>query len=104
MRTIPGHPLTAFLESQATGVAAPTESAVATLHDADVILGRDIISGQEFVVFGRDTLQQVASGEDAAEGYNILSIEIDRESGQLPLLLDLVRSARGRHDYIDFEA
>lgn len=94
MARIPGHPLSAF-------VGPHKASVLASLHDADVIIGRDVITDREFVVFGRDTLRSVAGGDDEAMGYNILCIELDLQSQHdgLEELLEVVRSVKGRDEY-----
>jgi hypothetical protein len=99
---IPGYPLGLFLASSENNVADP--AMLSTLHDADVILGRDSANGEEFVVFGRETLQRVAHGEDIAEGYNLLCIEISRRPGSpdLGLLLELVTSVKGENDFLNY--
>ncbi len=105
MSTIPGHPLTVFLGStNENGAIAPNPATLSALHDADVILGRDRETREEFVVFGRETLQRVAQGEDAAEGYNVLCVEINQRHGStdLELLIAVVTSVKGRHDFIDY--
>jgi hypothetical protein len=32
------------------------------LHDVEVILGQDVMSGREFLVFGSETLEKVVQG------------------------------------------
>lgn len=103
MPPIPGTPLHRLLPDPKDTGAAPA-AALAALHDADVILGRDAASGDEFVVFGRDVLRQVSEGKDEAFGYNVLCVEIDRAPGapDLELLLKLVESVKGSQEFIDY--
>lgn len=106
MNAIPGHPLATFMMAATEdGVVIPNPATVGTLHDADVILGRDVATHQEHVIFGRETLRQVAQAEDEPEGYNILCIEIDCSPGATDLerLIALVQFVRGRHDFIRFD-
>ena len=94
MARIPGHPLSAL-------VGLHKAAAQASLHDADVIIGRDVETDREFVVYGRDTLQSVASGDDEAAGYNIVCIELYlySQEDELEQLLEVVRSVKGRDEY-----
>jgi hypothetical protein len=100
MSNIPGHPLTAFVAAAGDEVI-PKPANLSTLQDADVILGREVVSRQEFIVFGRETLHWVAKGEEPAEGYNVLCIEVDSQppGDELELLLKLVESVKGHHEY-----
>lgn len=101
MSRIPGHPLAAFVAALVGDEVIPKPINLSTLQDADVILGREAGSEQEFVVFGRETLRWVAKGEESAEGYNILCIEIvlTPSIDELDQLLKLVEQVKGRHEY-----
>lgn len=71
-----------------------------TLDEAEVILARDVMSGDEFILFGRDVIRQIASG-DRPEGAPTLMVELDRGPGSddLERILGLIESFKGRHDY-----
>jgi hypothetical protein len=65
---------------------------------ADVILGVDIDSDHEFVVYGRDRLRRVI-GSGESEMARVLRIELDQESDELEKLIALVQVVKGSHDY-----
>ncbi|HEY3965446.1 MAG TPA: hypothetical protein VGM05_12900 [Planctomycetaceae bacterium] len=98
-------PINAFFDSTGT---RPNESAdfdvQQTLLDAEVILGRDVMSGDEFILFGRDAVLRIASGHEP-EGARTLRIELDRGdlaegSEDLARALALVEAVKGSHDYV----
>lgn len=95
MAPIPATPLHRLLAS---------DEGPEALRNADVVLGRDAQSGEEFVVFGREVLQRVSEGTDEAGGYNVLCVELDRspEAPDLQLLLQLVESVKGSQEYRDY--
>jgi len=70
------------------------------LNTAKVILGRDVMTGREFILFGRDTVERVASGEEP-EGAELLVVALDDDerSNDLQRILALVETIKGRHDY-----
>jgi len=68
------------------------------LHEADLILGSDVMSQQDFLVYGRDTLEEIArSGEERL--LKIVRIELDEETEELEQLIGLVSEIKGKHDY-----
>jgi hypothetical protein len=68
------------------------------LHGADIIFGVDIMSGHEFIVFGRDVLEEIArSGQ--SRRLRVLYIGIDQETEELEKLLAMVQVVKGRDDY-----
>lgn len=72
------------------------------LHEADLIFGTDVMSGHEFIVYGRDLVQRIAQGTPPGEDVRILNIAVDQEeeSDDLERLIALVVTVKGRHDYI----
>lgn len=70
------------------------------LNTAKVILGRDVMTGREFILFGRDTVERVASGQEP-EGAELLviSLDDDERSNDLERIIGLVETIKGRHDY-----
>ena len=96
----PGFPLEAFFApSDATGSVNPNPE-MRPLLNADIIIGRDVMSGGEFVVYGRTLLRQKAAG-DTSDDYDILFIEIDqgKETDELEKLCAMVEVVKGRHEY-----
>jgi hypothetical protein len=68
------------------------------LHEADVILGVDVMSQREFLLFGRDAIDRIiATGK--AEMCRVLRIELDQETTELEKAVALVRTVKGRDDY-----
>ena len=68
------------------------------LQSADIITGVDVMSGHEFLVYGRQTLERIATGT-ADEVVNVLRIALDQETGELESLVAVVKYVKGRHDY-----
>lgn len=68
---------------------------------ADLILGRDVGSGHEFLVYGRPALEEV-SRSGRPRPFRIAVVEVDMETDELELLLALVEVLRGRHDYLSW--
>jgi len=70
------------------------------LNTAKVILGRDVMTGREFILFGRETVERVASGQEP-EGAELLvvSLDDDERSNDLQRILALVEAIKGHHDY-----
>lgn len=95
-------PINALFDSTDTG---PNEAAgfdvLQTLREAEVIVGRDVMTGNEFILFGRTAIQQIASGS-APEGVPVLCIALDQgpESDDLDRITGLISAIKGRHDYI----
>jgi hypothetical protein len=76
----------------------PAAAACADVYAADVILGVDVVSQKQFIVFGRKTLRRLVRG-GAGRGAKVLLIAVDEETEELPKLLTLVMATKGRHDY-----
>jgi hypothetical protein len=68
------------------------------LQSADLITGVDIMSGQEFLVYGRRTLERIADGT-AGDPVHVLRVGLDQDTDELEKLVVLVESVKGRHDY-----
>ena len=97
----PSYPLEAFFDAeQQEGQPAPNPTMMATLTKANLIFGRDVTTGSQFLVFGRELLQAIVqSGE--IRPVSGLVIEIGKEGGppELESLCELVRAVKGRDDY-----
>ena len=65
---------------------------------ADVVLGIDVMTRNTFIVFGREFLQEIASGTRSSERSAIVKVELDEGTDELARLVSLVESVRGRHD------
>jgi hypothetical protein len=89
-------PLEAFLGE---GLSITTDNAaMISLAEADVILGVDVRSQHEFLLYGRRLLEQIArAGEERP--YRLLRITVDRTSADLEKLIGLVTVVKGGHDY-----
>jgi len=84
--------------------SCPNESAGfdvrGVLNTAKVIIGRDVMSGREFILFGRDVIERVATGQEP-EGAEMLVVALDDDgrSDDLKRIITLVETIKGRHDY-----
>jgi hypothetical protein len=47
----------------------PNESIGATALEADLIFGRDVMSGNQFLLWGRGLLEQLAAGEQTGKPF-----------------------------------
>src|ERR1017187_10425289 len=91
-------PLGAFFASDSLD-PNPEWDAQRRLDAAEVILGADVMSQREFLVYGSKVPEQIAlSGE--TKNLNLLKIGIDQATGDLEKLIALVSVSKGRHDYI----
>jgi len=73
----------------------------AILRDADFIIGRDVMTGNEFFLYGRDLLQEIAIGDEAEHDVSVLVIAIDQgeKSDDLERVCVLMETVMGRCDY-----
>jgi hypothetical protein len=69
-----------------------------TIEEADVIMGVDVMSGNEFLIFGRDLLQKIVSGNSAQEA-RVLRVSMDQETDELERFLAIVQAVKGQNDY-----
>ena len=68
------------------------------LRDADVIIGVDVMSRREFVVYGRKSIEKLfRSGKP--ERLGVMYIGLDQETEELEKLIALVRVVKGHDDY-----
>jgi len=68
------------------------------LHAADIIMGVDVMSQREFIVYGRDLLERIAAGTQATEA-SMMRIGIDQDADELQRMIALVITIKGSHDY-----
>ncbi len=68
------------------------------LATADLIIGVDVMSRHEFLVYGRDRLDRIIrTGKKVP--LRALRIELDQATDELEKLCVAVELIRGRHDY-----
>jgi hypothetical protein len=68
------------------------------VRHAGLVLGRDVDSGEVFLLYGKHALQAVLrSGESAS--LPAIGIEIDRDTAELEIACKAVYSIKGRCDY-----
>jgi hypothetical protein len=70
----------------------------AAFETADVILGVDVLTHREFLVFGRGALRLVAVAA-MTDWSRVLRITIDSDSDELELLVAVCEVFRGHQDY-----
>ena len=68
------------------------------LRAADIIMGVDVMSQREFIVYGRKLLERIAAGTQATEA-SMMRIGVDQDTDELERLLALVLTIKGSHDY-----
>ena len=85
-------------ESREAGAESPDPREL--LRSAEVILGQDITSGRQFIVYGRETVEEIAAGQSgAARHVAIVAVELEHQTDDLNKLLALVESLKGYRDY-----
>jgi hypothetical protein len=68
------------------------------LADADLIYGVDVMSGKQFIQFGRLSLEKlVRTGQSNILG--IFNVGLDQETTEIEKLATLVQDIKGHHDY-----
>jgi hypothetical protein len=65
---------------------------------ANVVIGRDRKSGNEFLVYGRERFYRFDDASEDADRFTAI-IELDQETDDLERLLALVEVLKGRHEY-----
>ena len=68
------------------------------LHVADVVLGVDVMSQREFLVFGKKALERIVT-TGVTEELAVVKIGVDQETDELEKLLALMTVVKGNHDY-----
>ena len=68
------------------------------LHGANLIVGVDVTTQDEFLVYGRDLLKRIIES-GVAEEARCLKVALDVESKELEMLCALVRHIKGKVDY-----
>ncbi|MBX3450952.1 MAG: hypothetical protein KF777_15405 [Planctomycetaceae bacterium] len=68
------------------------------IENAEVVIGRDITNHNEFLVYGRKFLEDVA-GMGGQGKVRVVGVELDRGTQQLEKLIAVVLKVKGSHDY-----
>lgn len=87
----------ALFDSQGIG-PNPDADPRQELHDADVILGVDVMSERQFFMYGREALAEIMRTRKGRP-LRVARIAIDQETDELEKLSALVRVIKGRCDY-----
>jgi hypothetical protein len=96
-RRLPIIPFDSLL-AETTDTKPRTASNRTLLNNADVIYAVEAERGRDILIFGREKLQRIAAS-DVPEGARVLRVGLTSDNCQLDTLLDLVRQAKGFHDY-----
>jgi hypothetical protein len=67
------------------------------VQEADVVLGLDVMTQREHLVFGRAALVDLALSGEGSE-LRILIVSLDQDTNELDDLCTLVMAVKGRHD------
>lgn len=65
------------------------------LDEADEVVGRDIMSERQFLVYGREALQRVVDGHEPPR--SLLYVTLDQDADELGAACQVIK---GRHEYI----
>lgn len=68
------------------------------LDEAEVIIGVDVMSQREFLLFGRDLLKKIAE-QGHSEKPSLLKIKLDQDTDELEKLIALLLVVKGQVDY-----
>ena len=69
-----------------------------SLNDAAVIIGVDVMSQREFLVYGRKTLENIVRS-GVSQKTPVVYVALDQETDELEKLVALVTVIKGHHDY-----
>jgi hypothetical protein len=68
------------------------------LLSADLVFGRDVTSGREFLVYGRPFLERIVR-TGRSRPARVVRIELDQNTDELEVLCTVIEALRGRCDY-----
>src|SRR5436190_12956981 len=94
-----GYPLESFFAPQdEPGRLDPNPAMLDRLRDAEVIIGIDVMTRNEFLLFGKKTLEEIVR---TGKTTSPLFIEIDQgeESDELEKAVVMIETVKGRCDY-----
>jgi hypothetical protein len=97
---VPLVPLDRIAYLRDDGSGALTSEGPDILRSAGVIMGHDLLTGDETVFYGRDVLERVVQAGQP-EGVMVLRVALNFEIGELELLIAAITEVRGRCDYQD---
>ena len=93
----PTFPLSAFIQPIEHGGEVLNHKVLPILWEANIVIGRDVMTRSQFMLFGSDTLQKIANREVVET--RLLVIELDQETDELEMAIALMKSQKGSHDY-----
>ena len=105
MSEIPGVPIDALFDVSGVGPNRHGDfDAREALNAASIIIGRDVMTRDEFILYGRETIERLARGEDV-ESSETLCVELDQgaDSEDLERIIVLIETIKGQHDYRSFD-
>ncbi len=69
------------------------------LAAADVVIGRDNMTGRDFPLYGRDLAERIrATGR--GQWARVLHVGLDQDTDELEQVLAVIEAIKGRHDYV----
>lgn len=68
------------------------------INEADLIFGVDVMTRNQFLLYGRNLLQQIVESE-ISEPCHVIAIELDQETDELEKIIALVEVIKGSCDY-----
>src|SRR6476620_938519 len=79
-RPLPALPISRFIGYRTEdGMQIFDQTALPALEKADVILGRDKATGQDFIVYGREVMQRLEA-VGAPERHKVTVVELDQNT------------------------
>ncbi len=69
------------------------------LAAAEIIMGVDVMSGREFLLYGREALQAFVDSGTPEQAFSTLRIGLDQETDELEKICALVEVVKGCCDY-----
>jgi hypothetical protein len=105
MSDLPGIPIDALFDVSGVGPNVHGDfDAREALHVASVIIGRDVMTRDEFILCGRETIERIARGEDVEESATLcIELDLEADSEELERITVLIEKIKGRHDYRSIE-
>ena len=78
--------------------AGRTAGTYAAIVQADVILGIDVITRNEFLMYGQEFLEKAAKRKRSTLA-KVMRVTMRQDTDDLEKMLVLIKVVRGRHDY-----
>ena len=89
----PTFPLSAFIQPIEHGGEVLNHKVLPVLWEANIVIGRDVMTRNQFMLFGSDTLQKIANREDVES--RLLVIKLDQETHELEMAIALMKTQKG---------